>query len=583
VGEDASEILQKFKDVLLATGGETLKVRWNENSSIGRTIRMDQSIGGIPVLYGTVSVGVDDATGLVDVLGASFLPDRGLPRQPKISQAEVTKLAEQNLVKFGIAKAGSVKTSPPTLAYAGTHPDSTRGHLVWVVPATYTSQAGGADDGIFWFDAIDGVLVGQDALTKGAALKVYTGNSTATLKDSDDGITSVLTLLFTHPGSSTDPDVTKAYDNLMASMRADEIVVGWLQTLDIGLIVHAGSSWANARATRKGGVDYVLFGDGSGATLTGPIGDSRDAVAHEYGHVMATSIFNPFGGDPSDAQSAAVDEAFGDVNAALVDTYYRGGVPNDPETWTIAEIFPGNPTKGLRSIKNPKSMDPASRDWFPARQLGSGKSTRHNNATIMGHAFKLMANSPLPPAPGVPGGGFHVRAGLPIIDSNVPGNIPSLFVAGLGPTKTWNIFFHTFRFGGLTPFATLPEVKAAAKARANALYGPADADVVDRAFLAVGVGHNCTAPPAAPTIQVVHRCPRWVIKWPSVPGATIYHGTMNPVILQWINPITIVDGNANQCTQTVNTEYHAHVRACNGCGCSDWSNEVLMDYWPQCP
>ena len=75
-GREAPEVLQKFKDVLLAAGSETLKVRLNRLSAIGRTIRMDQFIGGVPVLYGSVSVGIDDATGLVNVLGATFLPDR---------------------------------------------------------------------------------------------------------------------------------------------------------------------------------------------------------------------------------------------------------------------------------------------------------------------------------------------------------------------------------------------------------------------------------------------------------------------------------------------------------------------------
>jgi hypothetical protein len=193
----------------------------------------------------------------------------------------------------------------------------------------------------------------------------------------------------------------------------------------------------------------------------------------------------------------------------------------------------------------------------------------------MSHAFKLIANPPT--------GGFHVRAGQPIVDSNVQGNIPSLFVAGLGPTKAWNVFFNTFAPGVLNSFATLPQVRAAAKTVTNTLYGAVDADSVDRAFLAVGVGNGCSAVPQSPVLESVHRCPRWLLRWPPVAGATVYHGQMNPVIWQWINATTIVDGNATQCTQTVNTEYHARVRACNGCGCSNWSNEVLMDYWPQCP
>lgn len=171
-GQGAPEVLQKFKDVLLAAGSETLKVRLNRADAIGRTIRMDQFINGIPVLYGTVSVGIDEATGLVNGLGASFLPDLGLPRQPKISETDAARRVEQLLVERGIAERGSVKAQVPTLAYTGTHPKSTRGHLVWVVPATYTPAAAGPGDGIFWVDAIDGAFVGQDALSKDADLRV---------------------------------------------------------------------------------------------------------------------------------------------------------------------------------------------------------------------------------------------------------------------------------------------------------------------------------------------------------------------------------------------------------------------------
>jgi hypothetical protein len=79
-GQDGAEVLEKFKDVLLATGSETLRVRANRMTAIRRTLRMDQFIKGIPVLYGGVSVGVDESTGLVVGLSATFLPDRGRRR-----------------------------------------------------------------------------------------------------------------------------------------------------------------------------------------------------------------------------------------------------------------------------------------------------------------------------------------------------------------------------------------------------------------------------------------------------------------------------------------------------------------------
>jgi len=210
-GQEATEILQKFKDVLLATGSETLKVRRNDDSVVGRIIMMDQFIGSIPVLYGSVGVTLDDATGLVTSLNASFLPDRGLPRQPKIAEKDVAALAQQRLAQYGIGKPGSIKTTDtPTLAYVGTHPDSTRGHLAWVVHATYTSPSGDPGDRIYWFDAIDGAIVGSDVLNKNATVKAFTGNYNISLENDDSGIESVLSLLFTAPGSTSDQEAMNA-------------------------------------------------------------------------------------------------------------------------------------------------------------------------------------------------------------------------------------------------------------------------------------------------------------------------------------------------------------------------------------
>jgi hypothetical protein len=174
-GEDAAEILQSFKDVLLAAGSETLKVSGIQMSATGRHryVTTAQFINGIPVLYGSVSLRFEEGSGLVDSLGASFLPDRGLPRQPKLSATDAAKMVQQFLVEGGIAKPGSVKTSAPSLAYTGTHPDSTRGHLVWAMPASFTPADGGATDGMFWIDALDGEYVGSDALSKNA-VQAYT-------------------------------------------------------------------------------------------------------------------------------------------------------------------------------------------------------------------------------------------------------------------------------------------------------------------------------------------------------------------------------------------------------------------------
>jgi Zn-dependent metalloprotease len=576
-GSAAPEILQKFKDVLLAAGSETLKVRGNQMSAAGRHryIDTDQFINGIPVLYGSVSLRFEEGSGLVDLLGANFLPDRGLPRQPKISEADAAKRVVQHLVERGGAKPGSVETSPPTLAYHGTHPGSTRGRLVWAVPARYTAE--GSEDGIFWIDAVDGEYVGGDALSKNL-FSVYSANNIpfdpATFPNS-------LEWLFNHPGSSSDALAMNASNNMAASLQALAVDGSWSQPVGtLGLILHYGFARDDARQatyTRVNGVDYIRFGDGWPDWFIGPLGNPRDVVAHELGHGIARSYFAPAGGALFDSQSGAIDEGYGDVVAAFVDMFHRNGVPDDPATWTIAEIYTNPPiTRGLRSMKDPKSMSASARDWFPARDLRRDKDTRHDNSTILSHAFKLLMTPP-------PTGATHVRAGQPILDFGVQGTIPNLFVPGLGPVKTRQIFFETFRNSTLDNFPDFLKVKAAAVSAANLLYGSFEADAVDRAFRAVGVGVNCSAPPQSPGLEAVHRCPRWVLRWPTVPGATTYYGEMNPVAWGWVNALTIVNGNVDSCTRTVSTQSHARVMACNGCGCSAWSNIVQMEYWPQCP
>jgi hypothetical protein len=159
-GESGAEVLDKFRDVLLANGEETLTVRLN----MSRVVKLDQSISGIPVLHGGVSITIDEPTGVVRSMGAFFLPDHGLPREPKLSSARATALATEMLEREGIAKPGTVEvSSAPTLAYHGIFPNTTRAGLVWAVTAFYFSaDTGDPSDGIYWFDAINGEYVGME-------------------------------------------------------------------------------------------------------------------------------------------------------------------------------------------------------------------------------------------------------------------------------------------------------------------------------------------------------------------------------------------------------------------------------------
>jgi hypothetical protein len=115
-------------------------------------------------------------------MGAYFLPDHELPREPKLSSANAIALAIEMLEKQGVAKSGTVEVSnAPTLAYHGIFPNTTRARLVWVVIARYlAADAGQPSDGFYWIDAIDGDYIGMEPYSVAALNRtVYTANNAA--------------------------------------------------------------------------------------------------------------------------------------------------------------------------------------------------------------------------------------------------------------------------------------------------------------------------------------------------------------------------------------------------------------------
>src|SRR5262249_8514772 len=98
-GDSGAEVLQLLAPALLSTGTETLVVRWVR--MIGpnhRVISYDQAIRGIPVL-GSVSISLDVETRRMKSVVASFLPDRGLPKNPTLTAGDAKKALEKALVE----------------------------------------------------------------------------------------------------------------------------------------------------------------------------------------------------------------------------------------------------------------------------------------------------------------------------------------------------------------------------------------------------------------------------------------------------------------------------------------------------
>ena len=154
-GKSADDILPLFADILLASGTESLTVREHRDQfGSERALRLTQSIRGIPVLQGVLAVGYDSATRRVTTVTANFIPDRDLPRAPRLS----AKQAEQ-VVPKALAIAEKIDASQIVVmdgTHLGYYADSYSPepvHLVWVVQV-----GGGWEHEEFYVDATTGIV-----------------------------------------------------------------------------------------------------------------------------------------------------------------------------------------------------------------------------------------------------------------------------------------------------------------------------------------------------------------------------------------------------------------------------------------
>ncbi|HWN06362.1 MAG TPA: hypothetical protein VNO53_04280 [Steroidobacteraceae bacterium] len=155
-------LLEALGPALLATGREDLVVTRNEHSSSSRDIRTEQTIRGLPVVDGRVAVSIDEKSGEVLYVGAAFLPDRGLPKKPRLTAAQAWQALVRALEASGDAMPGSLaKSEKPYLAYYGAQSYEARPRLVWAFRASFTCPTGRHDNELVWVDAIDGSIAGR--------------------------------------------------------------------------------------------------------------------------------------------------------------------------------------------------------------------------------------------------------------------------------------------------------------------------------------------------------------------------------------------------------------------------------------
>jgi hypothetical protein len=158
--------------------------------------------------------------------------------------------------------------------------------------------------------------------------------------------------------------------------------------------------------------------------------------------------------------------------------------------------------------------------------------------------------------------------------------IPVIPVPGLGYSKARDFFYNALK-DPLMDSAT--DFFGYRDATVRAAVSPADKTAIQKAWEAVGVGHGCTTPPSVPNLnlQTFYCYGMYSLDWNVVPGATKYNAQIANS-WGWAFANTIVDANIQSCMQYFLQQVMVRIRACNGCGCSAWSQPQDAPYYPVC-
>lgn len=188
--QSAPAVIEKLGPALLAAGTEELRVRrihsansqsfMPELQQTEGTVRFRQYIRGHEVLLGWVNISIDEATGEITSLAANFLPDRGLPQEPKLNSGKARQMLESRL-REDAADDVVIKFSdvPPKLAYTFESLEDGEGKggaLVWVFELSRSNLAT-LEHILASVNAINGEVIRLENTAPGAIDRItYTAN-----------------------------------------------------------------------------------------------------------------------------------------------------------------------------------------------------------------------------------------------------------------------------------------------------------------------------------------------------------------------------------------------------------------------
>lgn len=451
---------------VLGAGPGELRAARSHTDELGMThVRMHQFLNGKRV-YGADVVLHARANGDVFLLNGQFRQARGARTRAAVAADEALALAitEAGIGDFELLGA-------PELVYVvGGEDDGV--HLAWRALIDYQG-ARAARDYIF-ADAADGSLAAihptihyakswqtydaMDAAYNSASMPgtlVCTGSQSCGLPDAQDA----------HDGASITYDY---YSTKFGRDSLDDAGMTLVSSVNVCGFNNSGcSGWNNAAWTGA----QMVYGDGDGVTFS-PLSGDLDVVGHELTHGVTDFTSDLI----YSSDSGALNEGLSDIFGASIEAWSEGGISAD--TWKLGEdvYTPGTPGDALRYMDDP-TLDGYSTDYYPERLYAGFKRQRcnssndycgvHGNSGIANLAYVLLVE-----------GGSHPRGK----SSNV--------VPAVGLAKAEQIFYRA-NANYFTSGMDFADASTSCRQAATDLYGTFEADAVEQAWCAVGVGANC--------------------------------------------------------------------------------------------
>ncbi|HKI06407.1 MAG TPA: M4 family metallopeptidase [Thermoanaerobaculia bacterium] len=372
-GRAAAAFLRTFAEQSLgATGTENLEVRRVREDHLGKLhVRVQQRINDLPVVGAELILHSDAKTGEVYAVNGRFIPDTGLPLEPKVDPEKALATA---YITAGIREPKVLEG--PELTYVVDSAEY-EAHLAWSVLVAYEDSEGVQQIDRVFADAIAGGLVDRHPQIHTVRTReTYNANNTTTLpgtlaiRETETSTDNVLQTIHDNAG--------RTYDYYWGRFGRDSINGLGMTIISTG---HYGSSYNNAH----GSSTQVYYGDGDG-TRFAPLGNALDVVAHEMTHAVidfeSDLIYKN--------ESGALNESLADVFGAAVESWTDGGLNGD--TWKIGEdvYTPATAGDALRYMDNP-TRDGSSKDYYPERYTGADdEGGVHYNSGISNMAFHRL-------------------------------------------------------------------------------------------------------------------------------------------------------------------------------------------------